>query len=269
VPSVPAFLVSRLARMTVSCALVGAAVSGCGSSSDSAAGETDGGASGGAGDDGDGLDGLPEPVGTGAEEGVQPGDTLLAAEARRELSAMRSTDYTHEVTVDEASGVFDYDCSGFVDYALIRVLPAHFREFQAATSTRPRAQDFVTYFTGDAYSLPADWAKVAHVADLLPGDIVAWLAVPDDYGDTGHVMLVRNPPRADLTIAGAYDVDIWDATLDVHGTDDSRIGQGNATGLGTGTIVLYADASGAPTNHSWSEISTTVDTTQVGLGRPL
>ncbi len=200
---------------------------------------------------------------------MQAGDTLLAAEAQRELSAMRSTDYSHEVAVDEASGTFDYDCSGFIDYALDRVLPEHFRELEAATRVRPLAQDFVTYFTGGPYSLPADWAKVARVADLLPGDIVAWLAVPDDYGDTGHVMLVRNPPRADSRIPGAYDVDIWDSTLDVHGTADSRVGKTNATGLGTGTIVVYADGSGAPTNHSWSPQATTVDTTRVGLGRPL
>ena len=182
---------------------------------------------------------------------------------------MRSTDYTHEVSVDEAAGTYDYDCSGFIDYALVRVLPEHFREFQEATRTRPLAQDFVTYFTGDAFSLPADWAKVARVADLLPGDIVGWLAVPDDYGDTGHVMLVRNAPRADAASPGAYDVDIWDATIDAHGTDDSRLGQVDATGLGTGTIVLYTDASGAPARHSWSPQATTVDTTQVGLGRPL
>ena len=209
-------------------------------------------------------------MGTGAEEGVQAGNGLLAAEAARELSDMRSTDYTHEVAVDESSGTFDYDCSGFLDYALIRVLPEHFRELEAATETRPRAQDYVTYFTGDQFSLPADWSQVAHVADLQPGDIVSWLAVPDDYGDTGHVMIVRSPPRVDAVNPTAFDVDIWDATLDVHGTDDSRIGSSaGSTGLGTATIVLYADVSGAPTNHSWSEKSTTVDTTKVGLGRPL
>ena len=89
------------------------------------------------------------------------------------------------VAVDEASGTFDYDCSGFLDYALIRVLPAHYRELTAATEERPLAQDFVTYFTGDTTSLPADWMRVTRVVDLVPGDILSWLAVPDDFGDTG------------------------------------------------------------------------------------
>ena len=259
-PRVASKLVSPLA---LALALLGSLSGACGSSSTTAAPDAngDGGSSG--------LDGLPDPVGTGPEEGVEPGGTLLASEAQRELSVLRSTDYTHEVAVDEASGTFDYDCSGFVDYALTQVLPEHFRELEAATATRPRAQDYVTYFTGDAYSLPADWAKVGKVVDLLPGDIVAWLAVPDDYGDTGHVMIVRSPPRADARNPGAYDVDIWDSTLDVHGTDDSRIGKVDATGLGTGTVVLYADSAGGPSDHSWSERSTTVDTTKVGLGRPL
>jgi hypothetical protein len=230
------------------------------------------GSDGGSGTTSYGLGGLPEPLGTGPEEGVEAGGAILAGEAARELSAMRSTNYTHTVDVDEASGAFDYDCSGFVDYALDRVLPGHFRELEAATVARPLAQSFVTYFTGDAYSLPADWQRVAKVADLAPGDIVAWLAVPDDFGDTGHVMIVRNPARADATLPGAYDVDIWDSTVDVHGTSDSRIGNVSAndqTGLGTATVVLYTDPSGAPTNHSWSQVSTTVDTTKVGLGRPL
>src|SRR4051812_27845757 len=55
---------------------------------------------------------------------TSPDAAPLATEARRELAAMQSSHYQHRTAVDEETGSFDYDCSGFVDYALGRVLPA-------------------------------------------------------------------------------------------------------------------------------------------------
>jgi hypothetical protein len=144
------------------------------------------------------------------------------------------------------------------------VLPAHYRELVAETSVRPRAQDYVSFFTAP----PADWKTVVHVTDLVPGDILAWLAAADDNGDTGHVMIVRSAPRADSAHGGAYDIDIWDSTVDLHGNDDSRRASGT-TGLGTATVVLYADANGLPTVHAWSTVSSTTDPSRVAMGRAL
>jgi hypothetical protein len=45
----------------------------------------------------------------------------LYDEAQRELAAMRESTYTHQLAIDEKTGRFDYDCSGFVSYALSRV----------------------------------------------------------------------------------------------------------------------------------------------------
>jgi hypothetical protein len=66
----------------------------------------------------------------------------ILSEAMRQLAAMRSSSYTHTTHVDEASGTFDYDCSGLIDYSLARVAPAALRELQQATVHRPLAKHF-------------------------------------------------------------------------------------------------------------------------------
>src|SRR4051812_8581746 len=54
---------------------------------------------------------------------TSPDAAPLAIEARRELAAMQTSHYQHPTDIDEETGSFDFDCSGFVDYALRRVLP--------------------------------------------------------------------------------------------------------------------------------------------------
>jgi len=63
-----------------------------------------------------------------AAAGNQPhhGSILLLNEAERQLARMNSSDYTHTTHVDEENGTYDYDCSGFVGYALSRADPCAF-----------------------------------------------------------------------------------------------------------------------------------------------
>src|SRR4051794_29106253 len=66
----------------------------------------------------DGHDpGVAGPMSIGSD-GTTPNARKLFEEARRELSVMRLTSYDHETKVDEESGVFSFDCSGFITYAL-------------------------------------------------------------------------------------------------------------------------------------------------------
>ena len=51
------------------------------------------------------------------------GSILLLSEAERQLALMNSSDYTHTTYVDEENGIYNYDCSGFVGYALYRADP--------------------------------------------------------------------------------------------------------------------------------------------------
>jgi hypothetical protein len=74
-----------------------------------------------------------------ADAASHDGSTALHAEAMRELAAIQWTAYSHRTHVDELRGVFQYDCSGSVDYALSQCAgrPRH------VMANRPRTQDYV------------------------------------------------------------------------------------------------------------------------------
>jgi hypothetical protein len=199
------------------------------------------------------------------------GASGVVGEVLRELSAARETTYTHHTTIDESRCQFDYDCSGFVDYALEVSAPDAFGEVRQATVARPLAKHFVAFLA----SLPpigttssTHWASVARVTDLQPGDVIAWLRPVDvSTRNTGHVMFVHGPVAPYESNANAFVVPIADATHSPHGQSDARRAS-HASGLGTGTIVLLTDASGRPTGYKWSRWKRSVEhATTVALGR--
>jgi hypothetical protein len=182
-------------------------------------------------------DALPAPASLGSAE------TTLLAEAHRELAAVRESHYAHHTVIDEPHGVFDYDCSGFVGYALKRVAPQAFGELVAATRPRPLAKDFYAFF--------AKRDRVEHAADLAPGDIVVWLEPPAKHSrNTGHIMVVDRAPVAGAN-PGELVVAIIDSSHSGHGRADARI-RDHRNGLGTGSIVLLVDSDGKPTGYRWS-----------------
>ena len=184
----------------------------------------------------------------------------LAAEAHRELSAARQTRYQHITDVDEQTGRFDYDCSGFVGYALRRIDPAAYRALPVS-KTRPLAQDIVTAIRAGGF-----WQRVPAVTELGPGDLVAWLTPDDsDSDNTGHVMIVLAVPTRSQR-AGEWLVQVADSTTSPHAAD--RRVAGGPTGLGQGTIGLTTDTSERPVAYYWrGGVSTKLEHTEIALGR--
>jgi hypothetical protein len=193
--------------------------------------------------------------------------SILASEAARELAAMKESTYSHTTNVVESTGTFDYDCSGFIDYALSRVLPAQLASLASAEGvTRPLAKHYEAFFAGLPATGKGGWKRVEHAIDLQPGDVVAWLKPADVVStNTGHVLMVRgavkpNPARADEIL-----VPIYDSTSSPHGSTDSRAPSGE--GLGTGTIGVLIDAKGAPVGYRWTGgVSVKLEYTSVALG---
>jgi hypothetical protein len=178
----------------------------------------------------------------------------LLMEVDRELSRMRSSKYVHHTSINEANGVYDFDCSGFVGYALEGAAPNAWSELRSTSAIgRPLAKHFEAFFA----ALPADshagnWRRVARASDLEPGDVIAWLRPPDVTSkNTGHVVIVHGKVTPYPERPGAYLVPIVDATHSRHGHGDSRL-ETKTTGLGTGTILLITDGSGAPVAYRWS-----------------
>jgi hypothetical protein len=189
--------------------------------------------------------------------------TTLLAEGRRELAAVHESHYAHHTVVDESHGVFDYDCSGFVGYALARVAPNALAALIGATRPRPLAKDFYAFFAQPR----APWRRVDRVAELVPGDVIAWLEPPAKHSrNTGHVMIVESAP-APGAHTGEYVVSVMDSSHSGHGARDARI-RDHRNGLGVGSIVLLVDDGGRPIGYRWSLAAHSVAySTAIALGR--
>lgn len=208
---------------------------------------------------------------------VASGDTpnrVLLNEAVRQLRAMKSSRYRHKSKINESTGQFDYDCSGFVAYALARALPDALTPVPIGIKGRPRAEDFATYFS--ALTEHDAWSRIPHATELQPGDVIAWLRPAEvANSNTGHMVIVFDvkgslPASAPVAaIGGAREIllRVVDSTESPH-ADDVR-GPDTATGLGTGTIGLVVDASDTPLGYRWKGgESTKAYATLIAVARP-
>jgi hypothetical protein len=201
--------------------------------------------------------------------------SLLLNEAQRELATMQSSHYQHHTDVDESKGVFNYDCSGFVDYVLQKVAPAAYAELPISkpSSQRPLAQDFYNLFARST-SKTSHWQQVTKVDRLQAGDIVAWLRPPEsDSNNTGHVMIIASQPRINPdspkgTLRERADemlIPVIDSTSSPHANDTRRQGE---TGLGRGTIGAIFNAQGKAIAYRWrGGLSQQVQATDIAFGR--
>jgi hypothetical protein len=66
-------------------------------------------------------------------------------EAYRMFLNMKATDYVHPpYTVDDAKGVYKFDCLGFVDHVLINTAPASYKVI--GKSLNPSIESYAAYF---------------------------------------------------------------------------------------------------------------------------
>lgn len=206
----------------------------------------------------------------------------VALEAKRVFSNTKEATYQHLLEIDETKGVYNLDCSGFVEYALRRSSPRAAGDLETGVAKlagragkkipkRPLAKHFVQYFEAlvEGKATSGNWAPVRKVRDMRQGDVLAWLMPAEiESRNTGHVMIVRSAPRPHPTHPGEWIVPIIDSTSRKHGASDSRAATG-ATGLGVGEVVVIADALGNPTGYRWSVKSKNARATEVSMARAL
>lgn len=175
------------------------------------------------------------------------GSVLLLNEATRQLALMNASEYTHATFVDEENGTYNYDCSGFVGYALSRADPCAYRVLLHA---RPDAGNFYYHFIEFGTDPGSGgWMTVSTPLELRPGDIIVWLK-PDssDAKSTGHIMIVSGNPQRNPERSNEVLVRVIDSTTSAH-SDDTRNPGGS--GLGEGIIGIMTDSSGYPTGYYW------------------
>lgn len=228
----------------------------------------------------------PEPSGEGESEDpyfagptetapsdpdpTTPPQQQLVEEASRELAAMKVTSYEHTTTVDEASGTFRFDCSGFVGYALSRVLPSRLEAVKAFSAVaRPLAKHYEAFFASLSSAAPkAGWRRIDRAVDLQAGDVIAWLKPADLVSNnTGHIMIVRGRPTVNPKRADEIVITVIDATASFHGPTDTRAP--SSSGLGSGPIGIIVDGKGAPLRYRWTGTYSTKEyTTAITFARP-
>lgn len=164
-------------------------------------------------------------------------------------------------------GATDYivhtDCTGFVESMLRRTKSGVLEQMQSMKfKTRHSIYDYhASIEKGEAFE------RITKVAELKPGDVVAWLYVNKKEHPLGHILFVdaapvqikSRPPYA--WNSTQYEVRIIDTSQDAKSRDDTRYvsdaelreknqargkeggtkASPNFKGVGRGTIRFYAD----------------------------
>jgi hypothetical protein len=168
-------------------------------------------------------------------------------EAYRIFNNMKTTEYVHTTFVDEAKGIYRFDCLGFVDYVLQNGAPAAFKSAGHGYE-RPELVVYADYFRKlDATPNADGWSRIAHPIDLKPGDICLWQKGTSD--SVGHMWIIAGAPRANPDRKEEVLVRILDSD-GVHG-DDSRAAKSYKYGLGTGVMGMMVDPEGNPNGLYW------------------
>jgi hypothetical protein len=168
----------------------------------------------------------------------------LGDAAERLLNGMRETHYQHRIHADKSRGVYDMDCSGFVDYLLKQNAPAQFSPLRIEPGhTRPRAAMYFDLFNRLNKSPLPGWESVPKLGEVRRGDIIAWelAASTEKPGDTGHVVIVAAAPVEQTN--HLYRVQVYDSSVIPH-DDDSR--PEGTNGVGEGVITFRVDTNGKP-----------------------
>jgi hypothetical protein len=171
------------------------------------------------------------------------------SEASRMFRNIKTTGYVHPpYSVDDKAGIYKFDCLGFVDHVL---MAADMTSYKAiGKNVNPSIESYSAYFTKlDAKTPNAlGWTRVAHPADLKPGDICLWLK-PSTL-DTGHMWIIAGEPGINPKRTEEILVRIFDSTGTSH-SNDSRANSAFRTGLGSGILGFMVDGEGNPIGLYW------------------
>jgi hypothetical protein len=175
-------------------------------------------------------------------------DNPVWREAYRMFKNIRTTEYVHPpYIVDDAAGVYKFDCLGFVDHVLMGADIASYKEI--GKNVNPSIESYAAYFNKLDSKTPnaLGWTRVAHPSELKPGDVCLWLK-PTTL-DTGHIWIIAGEPAVNPKRNNEVLVRIFDSS-EAH-SDDSRTGPAFKTGLGSGIIGMMVDGKGNPVGLYW------------------
>ena len=202
------------------------------------------------------------------------------------LSNLVETQYVHFSgrVMDEAKGIYKYDCSGFVgDFVIKQTMPNHYNDLLAANNTlhpsdsRPRAWLFYDYFRESSVirkvAENSYWKVFTSIDSVKKGDIIVsrysdeWRAsriAAEKSASTGHVMVAWS--KAYNTDDNKVMIKITDCAMSGHHDDTRTIlvkeelfwfisttHEENISGIGTGWMWFGISTLGdrRPYKYQW------------------
>lgn len=185
----------------------------------------------------------------------------LFHEADKQFKSMKSTRYQHKTVVDPARQSYQYDCVGFVSYALKQATPqareSAFKTLNIKPGYIPTPGKYVTFFLSLTDQPQPGWERVVKASDLRPGDVVAW--EQKTRTSNGHAVIIASVPAAGPD--DTWVVTIYDSTAAPHAEDSRKTDEraepvtegGRPSGLGRGVMAFTADPrTGVLTGYRWS-----------------
>ena len=159
----------------------------------------------------------------------------MASQAEFVVNNLAQTDYQHVEKINVDRGIYNCDCNGFVSFVMQRSAPDHYAMIpHEPDQLRPRAFEYYVFLSALTPESTGGWHRIDFLRDAQRGDIIAWRFPTVEKGhDTGHVLIVAEPPSVDPS--GIFTVPVYDSAAQPH-FDDTR---GNkpgqaATGVGSG-----------------------------------
>jgi hypothetical protein len=191
---------------------------------------------------------------------------------------MEKTKYQHRTQIDEKTGEYYCDCSGFVGYVLNRTVGKDGTGALGDGRERPLAMHYEQFFAkapakapspnplpkGEGSKDEARWQRIERLADARPGDVIAWRHEVPKPGNTGHVVIVDQRPV--LEPDGLVRVVFIDSTTRPM-FDDSR--PKGTSGIGRATMWFKIDDAGRPVAHIRGARDSAPKAEAISIGRAL
>lgn len=172
--------------------------------------------------------------------------------ADRTVQTLRHTMYklggTH---FDSSKGVYEIDCSGYVDNLLHQANPQAYSSLSEWSKTyRPTSKDYYDFFNRLPSTNWGYWHKIGGVHELQPGDILVFRYKNSKSRRVGgHVMVVMDKPIPDRSAPNVFWVNVADSAASGH-TNDTR--PAHTSGVGIGALLLKVNpGTNEPNAYAW------------------
>lgn len=183
------------------------------------------------------------------------------------MSSLRYTTYrSGDRIFDTMHGIFELDCSHYVDHILQNACPNAYHSLVSSTgSTSPDSQNYFDFFNRLSTHMKNDWNAVDDAKQLQAGDVLVFRYLnASGYSSSGHVMMVMGKPviKNDNLFVRVSD------SAEASHSNDTRAG--HSSGVGIGTMVLKVNpTTGRPTAYAWDVDSRWQNRVEFAMARPV